>query len=259
MRGMARPSPKNPIRVALAQASPAPGDLDANARAAATTIARAAERGAQLVVFPELFLTGYELAHLAKTKSAWLEESDARLDPIRRACSDTGATAILGAPLRTRAGAQHIAAPIVGPRGDVEISCKEYVHGSEAELFVSGAPIPPFEAHGWRVAVAICFDTAHPRHAERAAQDGADLYVSSALYFKGEERRCDLHLGARAMDNRFFAVLANYAGSSGGYESLGASGAWSPRGDVIARVDGAGEALLVVDLDPALLAQYRSR
>jgi predicted amidohydrolase len=251
--------PSSPLRVALVQSSSVPGDVSANALAAARTIATAAAQGAGLVVFPELFLTGYDLDLLAKTPNAWLEAADdARLDPVRRACRAGGATAVLGAPFRGRAGEHLIAAPIVGPDGGTRLSFKEHIHGSEAEVFRAGEAEAPFEVNGWRVAVGICFDAAHPRHAERAAQGGAAVYAVSALYMHGEERRRDLHLAARAMDNGIFSVLSNYAGRTGVHVSCGMSGAWSPRGDVMAVVEGAGDAMLVVDLDPAQLAHRRA-
>jgi predicted amidohydrolase len=245
------------LRVALAQSSPAPGDIDANVLAAAAIVTRAAECGARLVVFPELFLTGYELAHLQATPNAWLSESDARLDPVRRACASSGVTAIVGAPVLTKDGDRVIAAPIVGPHGDIAISTKEHVHGSESSVFRTGAQCSPFDVDGWRISVGICFDVAHPAHAERAAKSGADLYVASSLYWQGEERRVDLHFGARAMDNRIFTALANYAGTTGGHVSCGGSGAWAPSGDVVVRTNGASEAFVVASLDSAELERYR--
>jgi 5-aminopentanamidase len=251
--------PSSPLRVALVQSSSVPGDVSANGLAAARAISTAAARGAELVVFPELSLTGYDLDLLASTPNAWLEDAnDGRLDSVRRACSGTGTTAVLGAPFRGRTGAHLIAAPIFGPDGGTRLSFKEHIHGSEAAVFRAGEAAAPFEVSGWRVAVGICFDAAHPRHAERAAQGGADVYAVSALYMHGEERRRDLHLAARAMDNRIFSVLSNYAGRTGIHVSCGMSGAWSPTGDVLAVVEGAGDAMLVVDLDPARLAPHRA-
>ncbi len=251
--------PTERLCLALAQAAAVPGDVDANVAAVVAAVSAAAIRGANLVVFPELFLTGYELAHLESTKDAWLEEHDPRLDPVRRACARGGVTAILGAALQTRGGDRHIAAPIVGPSGDIGFSLKEHLHGSETRLFQPGAAIPPFTVHGWRVAIGICFDVAWPEHAANAALDGTDLYVASALYSRGEERRSDLHLGARAMDNRVFSGLANFAGSTGGHVSCGLSGAWGPNGDVLERARGADEALVVVELEPSQLEAYRRR
>ena len=253
--------PTETLRLALAQASPTPGAVAANVGAVAATVLAAAERGAHVVVFPELFLTGYELPYLVATPGAWVTEKDARLDPVRRACADAGVTAVVGAPFRSSSSSAaegRIAELVIGPGGDRGISFKEHLHGSEAATFRSGPPLPPFDVAGWRVAIGICFDVSRPGHAERAARDGADLYVASSLYWRGEERRLDLHLGARAMDNRIFTGLANYAGTTGGHVSCGLSGAWGPGGDVIARAADAEQALIVVELDPEKLRPYRA-
>src|SRR5699024_4979100 len=100
-------------------------------------------------------------------------------------------------------------------------------------------------------------DAANPGHAERAAQRGIDLYLVSALYVRGEERRLDLHLVARAMDNRVLAALANYASTTGRHVSFGLSGVWGPSGEVLERTAAPDETLVVVDLDPSQLARYR--
>src|SRR5277367_3476967 len=97
--------PPAPLRIALAQLVAVPCDVEANVRRGAAAISEAAARGAHLVAFPELFLTGYDLPRLLETPGAWLRESDRRLEPIRRACAESGVTTILGAPLVTSADA----------------------------------------------------------------------------------------------------------------------------------------------------------
>jgi predicted amidohydrolase len=246
------------LRVALAQQIALAGDVDANVTRAASVIADAAASGAHLVAFPELFLTGYELALLARTPHVWIEEEDTRLEPIRRVCAATGVTAILSAPMRTGSGAKVIGAPVIGPSGDVGVSFKQYLHDSETVLFSAGKPIAPFEVNGWRVAIALCFDASKPRHAECAARDGADLYVSCSLYDEAEVRRADLQHGARAMDNRIFSALVNYAGTTGGSRSCGMSGVWGPRGDLVARAIDARATVVVADLDAEALRPFRS-
>jgi predicted amidohydrolase len=246
------------MRIALAQTASVPVDVDANLRAAERTITAAVDRGAELTVFPELSLTGYELDGIAQHPPAWLREGDARLDGVRGVCSATRSAAILGAPWRDGEGKPRLAAIIVDTTGAVHVSGKQYLHGRETDMFVAARPAPPFTVGGWRVAVAICFDVAHPAHAAEAAAQRADLYVGSALYMAGEDRRCDLHFGARAMDHRMFAALANHAGTTGGHVSIGGSGVWGPRGEVVRRIDGNDPALLVVELDRAALDAFRS-
>ena len=245
------------MRIALAQITPVPVDVESNLQAAERTIAAAADRGAELTVFPELSLTGYELRGIAETPAAWLSADDPRLDGVRRICAATRTAAILGAPWHDRERRPRLAAIIVTADGELHASSKQYLHGAESELFVADRPAPPFVVGGWRVAVAVCFDAAHPAHAADAAAARSDLYVGSALYEAGQERRSDLHYGARAMDHRMFAALANYAGASGGYTSCGLSGAWSPTGDVLRRAPGNDQALVIVDLDRGELDRFR--
>jgi predicted amidohydrolase len=259
-RAAARWGTLRAMRLALAQSTPIPVDIVANLETAERTIAVAADRGAELTAFPELSLTGYELRGIAETPAVWLSAGDPRLDGVRRICAATRTAAILGAPWHDRERQPRLAAIIVTADGDVHASGKQYLHGQlESELFVADRPAPPFVVGGWRVAVAVCFDAAHPAHAAEAAAASSDLYVGSALYEAGQERRSDLHFGARAMDHRMFAALANYAGASGGYTSCGGSGVWSPTGDVLRRAPGNDQALLIVDLDRGELDRFRSR
>lgn len=249
--------PKRPLRIAVAQSLSVPGDVAANVRAATRTIAAAHDGGADLVVFPELSLTGYELGSLAISTDPWLTSGDARLVPLRRACAVARVAAVVGAPLFTAENRPRLAALVIDAAGEVGTTCKQHLHGAEGTLFEAAEPAPPFELEGWRVAVAICFDAAHPRHAEAAAAQGADLYLVSAFYGVGDERRADLHLGARAMDHRMFSALANHACTTGGYVSCGGSGVWGPTGDPLCRASSSGETLLLAELDPAGLAQFR--
>ena len=168
-----------------------------------------------------------------------------------------GLTTVVGAAVRRADGTPNIAAPILFADGSLALWPKEHVHKTEIAMFRPGVANEPFTVAGWRVALGVCFDAAHPTHAARAAAAGAHVYVGSALYVRGEERRCDLHYGARAMDNRIFSALANYAGTTGGHVSCGQSGVWRPTGDVLRRAADAEPTLLLLDLDPAELAGWR--
>jgi 5-aminopentanamidase len=244
------------MKLALAQLSPVAADVEANVQTSERMIRLSAERGAALVAFPELWLTGYELDHIAHTEALWFHDGDPRLAGVVRACASTGTAAILGAPWRDREGRPRLAAVVISGDGSVQISCKQYLHGREHDLFTAGRPAPPFQVQGWRVAVAVCFDAAKPDHAAAAATQAADLYLGSALYTVGEERRSDLHFGARAMDHRMFAALVNYAGTTGGMASCGLSGVWRPNGEVLCRAAD-DEQLMIADLDRAELEIHR--
>jgi predicted amidohydrolase len=250
--------PNRPLRIALAQTVAKAGDVDANLADALTLIHRAADDGAALIAYPELSLTGYELGFLAETRAGWFTADDVRLEPVRRTCAERRITAVLGAAVLDDDGTPRLAALVVGPGGGVDVWCKQHLHGAENALFRPRDAGPPFTVEGWQVSLAICFDAAQPAHASDAARRGADLYLTTALYARGEERRADLHFGARAMDHRMFAALANFAGTTGGHASIGGSGVWRPSGDVLRRAPDADPALVFADLDPDELRTFRA-
>ena len=156
---------------------------------------------------------------------------DVRLDPVRDACAQTGAVALVGSAVVVE-GARLVATLRVCPDGSVAVHGKSHLHGGEHDVFRPVPPGEPFELDGWRVAVAICFDLATPSHAAAAAAHDADLYVASVLYDVGDERRLDLHGGARALDHRMVVAAVNTVGVRPGGVTCGASAVWGPDGSV---------------------------
>ncbi|MFF2245633.1 carbon-nitrogen hydrolase family protein [Arthrobacter sp. NPDC058130] len=216
----------------------------------------AESHGARLVIFPELSLTGYRL-DLLEGPQDWVSAADARLDGIREICRRTGITAVVGAAFKEEDGTPRLASLAVHPTGVIEASFKTRLHGTEQDLFVAGRHAAVLEIDGWKVALAICFDAARPGHAEWAAGAGADIYAVSALYTAGEDNRLGLHLGARAMDNRMFSVLANLAGVTPLGPSCGLSGFWGPDGLSFRQSSGTGTEVLTASLQHTVLARFR--
>ncbi len=247
---------KSALTVAAIQYEALDGGVPANVPEHARLIEYAHSRGARLVVFPELSLTGYDL-ELYGAEEAWVTQGDPRLDRIRETARRTGITVIVGAGFREGDRTPRLASLVIRPEGDAAPAFKTHVHGAERELFVPGGGPGLLEIDGWRIALAICFDAAVPSHASAAAEAGADLYAVSAVYVQGEEHRLGLHLGARSMDNRMFSVLANMGGSGAIGESCGLSGAWGPDGRVITQLAVRGSAIATVTLQPEALLPFR--
>ena len=207
------------------------GGSPANTAEHIRLIEDADDRGARLVVFPELSLTGYDLRGLADPQR-WVTAEDARLDGLREICRRTGITAVVGAPFREADGTPRLASLALHPSGGLKTGFKVWPQGQERRLFRAGGQggqAVILDLDGWRIALAICLDAARPVHAGEAAEAGADVYAVSA-HCAGEDQRLALHLGARAMDNRMFSVLANLGGTTGGGPSAGGSGLWGPDG-----------------------------
>jgi predicted amidohydrolase len=83
------------------------------------------------------------------------------------------------------------------------------------------------------------------------------VYAVSALYAQEEGHRLGLHLGARAMDNRMYGVLANLGGSTPLGPSCGLSGFWGPDGLSMQQAGGTGTEVVTAVLRRGALDRYR--
>jgi predicted amidohydrolase len=233
------------ICIAAAQSPSVPGDIAANVRTHLAFIEAAHKAGAQLLMFPELSLTGYELPLLRELS---MTPDDARLAPIRAAAMAAGMTVIAGAPtLDAGAALPCIASFEFRPDGSTTIYRKQYVHSSEQAHAQSG----PLGAHCGTLsqhtyAQAICFDLKHQEHASAAKAAGASLYLASVLVSKNGYADDAGKLQQWAQEFKVGTLLANHATPSGGYDTAGRSAFWAPGGALVAQTEGPGSCLLVV-------------
>lgn len=233
------------LTVAVAQPFYADLDVEVNVDRHARMI-RAAE--AQLIVFPELSLTGYDLT------APSLQADDPRLEPLVSACRAVGGVALVGAPVRESDGTEAIAAVAVSGDGASVAYRKMWLHGDdELARFTPGTAAAVIDVGGWRVGLAVCYDVGVPEHAEATAAVGMDLYAAGSLYRDSPEAvaRRDSEMPTRAVRHGVWGVLAAGAGPTGRFSgSSGGSAIWAPDGRLIARAGpGPGE-VVRADLGP---------
>lgn len=230
-----------PLTLAAAQLASVPGDIEANVTQHLRFAARAAEHGVQLLVFPELSLTGYELATAAR--DAILSE-DARLRPLRDAAAASAMTIIAGVPLKAADGL-YLAALIFRPNGTVMPYAKMHLHDGEDAVFLPGDGHVACTIGDNVMVPAICADIGRPSHPEIAAAMGAGIYAAGVLI---TDRALDAEsamLEDYARRHAMIAVMANHAAPSGGFISAGCSAVWAPGGERIVQAPGAGEWLVI--------------
>ncbi len=250
-----------PLRIALAQINPVVGDIPGNETKIAGQIAAARAAGAQLVVFPELALTGYPPEDLL-LKEHFLADTRAALE--RLAAAVEGIVAIVGYP--ERAVDVHNAAAVLAD-GAVQASYRKlhlpnYGVFDELRYFQPGARGATIAIDGVTVGLTICEDIWQPGPPlSDEALTGARIIVnlSASPYHAGKGSSRARMLAQRARDD---LTIVAFCALVGGQDELvfdGDSVILDHEGAVIARAPQFCETLLVADLDPATAGSARLR
>ncbi len=249
------------MRLALAQVDPVVGDLEGNRDLIVARIEEARAAGADLVLLPELAVTGYPPEDLL-LRSSFVRAARASLDEI--AAQTTGIVALVGAPLFD--GDLYNACAICGD-GEVRgVYHKRFLPNygvfDEDRYFAPGRDIAIVEVAGARVGVTICEDMWQPGPpATDLALAGAELLVniSASPFHVGREREREAMFRQRALDNVCFVAFCNTVGGQDELVFDGHSLVLDDEGEVLARAPGFEECLVVVDLDPSAVVARRLR
>jgi predicted amidohydrolase len=231
------------IVVAAAQIGVRAGDIAANVRRHLDFMDAAHRHGVDVLVFPELSLTGYEPTLAAGLAQA--ADTDC-VAPLRARARAARMTAIVGLPLRSGgAGKPFIAAFILHADGTLAVQTKQHLHTGEAAYFGAGTGGPSLDVRGTPLAVAICADFGQPAHAAAAACAGARIYAASALVGTSGYTVDSALLQGYAQRHCMAVLLANHGGPTGGWTSAGRSAFWDEQGRLVGAVPGSGDALLI--------------
>ncbi|HET8631241.1 MAG TPA: NAD+ synthase [Thermomicrobiales bacterium] len=248
-----------PLRVALAQVNMTVGDLDGNAARIVATIDEARERGAQVVIFPELAVTGYPPEDLL-LKPAFVADNIARLREI--AGHTRGIVAVVGF-VDAAADIYNAAAVLVDGEWAGAYH-KRYLPNygvfDEDRYFMAGDSAPVFCFGDEPVGINVCEDIWYPvGPATLQSLAGARLIlnINASPYSRSKQATRETMLATRAMDNDAFVCYVNLVGGQDELVFDGGSVIFDPAGRVVARAPQFAEHLLLADLD--LASVFRSR
>jgi len=232
-----------PLTIAAAQSISVAGDLAANIVWHQRFMAVAAEQGVELLVFPELSLTGYErglAAELAVSPDAEV------LQPLRDFAREVGVTSVVGMPIRLSDDSSVlIGALVFGADGSLRVYSKQHLHPGEEVAFAPGAGGSMLTIGADTVALAVCADFSHASHAVAAAEQGADLYAAGVLITENGYAPDTALLQGYASTHSMTVLMANHGGATGGWESAGRSAIWASDGSLIVAAHGAGNVMVV--------------
>jgi predicted amidohydrolase len=250
--------PTDTLTLALWQSPYAASTAEALARLD-TNAAEARAQGAELLVCPEMSLTGYQIG--APAVAALAEPADGALAQAVAAIAQRHGLAIVyGYPEHNASGQPYNAVQFMGVDGQrIANYRKTHLFGHIDRAQFSPGPQAPavFEWRGWRLGLLICYDIEFPEPARSLALQGADaILVPTANMIDFDEVQGVL-LPARALENRLYVAYANACGREGDTTYGGLSTVCAPMGAVQAQA-GRDEQLLLTTLSRTTLRSARA-
>ncbi len=248
------------MRLALWQTAGDPSnDPAANLDRLDATAAKAAAGGADLLLAPEMFLTGYNIGREAAQATAEPAEgpSARRAAEIARA---HGIGLCYGYPELGDGGVIYNSCQLLAKDGTALLNFrKTHLFGDlDRAMFAPGegtAEVVRFEGYG--VGMLICYDVEFPEAVRALALAGADLVLVPTANMKPYDAVSLFVVPARAFENEVFVAYANRCGGEGELDYIGLSCVGDPTGGNLV-LAGDGEELIFADLDPARLKQARA-
>ncbi|MBA3620013.1 MAG: amidohydrolase [Acidothermales bacterium] len=254
------------MRITLAQVDSRLGDIDANFELAHDTVASAVEESADLVVFPELFLSGYSVGEVDADLS--IRPDDPRIEKLARRAGGTG---LLVGFMESGPHGPHTYNSTVYYEGDrlVHVHRKLYLPAyapfEERDHFSPGQTLRAFPVRpANRMAVLLCNDAWQPQLAFLATQDGAQVLLvpaasAQSIFPDRYDSREYWHDITRFYGRMFqlFVVFVNRVGSEGSLRFWGGSHIVDPWGNLVGEAAREQEQLLTVDLDMAEIRRRR--
>ena len=246
------------VTVAMVQMAPVLGEMEKNLTRMGEYIERIClEQPIDLIVFPELVVTGYELGPRV-TELAERVPGHA-VHWLAKAAAEFNVHLAFGLVIKERVeSVLYNGVVLLEPEGAlVGDYRKVHLKGEERLAFRPGYRYPVFDLSFGRVGLLIGWDLAFPEAMRSLVLDGAELICVSAAWeaARGEEWRA--YCLSRACENAVYVAAVNRVGEEPSYQFLGESMLVGPRGELYTAIDGKveGDAVAKIDLDEVRAAR----
>jgi predicted amidohydrolase len=234
------------MKLCVVQTRPRKGDIQTNIANHKKLIELALSNRANLVIFPELSITGYE-PELAKDLA--VHPDDHRFDDFQTIADARTVTIGVGAPTRNRDGIC-ISMLIFQPQQRRQTYSKRYIHSDEEPFFVRGQDSAGFIGSQGNIALAICYELSVPEHSENAFKHRAEIYVASVAKSAAGVDNAVQTLCGIARKYSMTVLMSNCVGPSSGFEAAGRSSIWNRQGLLLGQLNDRNEGLLIIDYKP---------
>lgn len=246
------------MKIALIQSSSVLGDIQANIVKIEESMDKTE---AELLIFPEMFLTGYNIGD--KLDYLALDIEGKEIENLIDICKKKDRSIIFGMPRKDEVirGEVYNSSVVIYPDGEVTVYDKWHLVNfgpfDERRYFRQGNRLAGFETDEIKLGLIICYDLFFPELTKRYALLGCDGVVCISAAPSVTISFFETILPARAIENTIFMIYSNVIGNEKNLVFSGGAQVWGPRGDRKVRAADFKESILEFDLDLAEVAIAR--
>lgn len=244
--------PDNTV-VAVAQLDIKLGEMETNLARMLAYAGEAAGNGADLVIFPECSLTGYQFDSREEALACAQAVPGPAVKSIASLCLELNIHVIFGL-LELSGERLFNTAALVGPAGLVYAYHKNHAAFQAVDRFVEKGdkPFELCETPNLRIGLELGYDTFFPEAARVHSLLGADLVVLQTNFATSSlVERAARVTTTRAIENKVYVVWCNRVGQERGYPFRGRSKIMDPMGMALARASDDNEEIIYAELEPA--------
>lgn len=231
------------MRICLAQTKSIKGKLTVNLDHHLEIIENARGLNLDLIIFPELSLTGYEPTMVHKTA---LKMEDPIMNPFQKIANSNAINIAIGVPLKSESGTT-ISAIIFQPHKARLLYSKRLLHDDELPFFIPGQQQPQLTFEDYKIAFGICYETLHREHFEAAFKKHPDCFIASVSKPEKNLNEAFIHFSKMAKAFSTPILMVNSIGPSDNFISKGQSAVWNSKGELLNKLNSYQEGLLVFD------------
>ena len=232
------------MKIATAQIEVKIEDVDKNLTKHLELIDVAIDNKVDLIVFPEMSITGYCREEGEKLA---LDKSSIEIRGLKNKAKENDIIIVAGAPIKIK-NKLYIGSFILKPNGETEIYTKQFLHTGEENFYSSSFKYnPKLKFKDETIIFAICADIDNEQHSINAKKNDCSLYIPSIFFSKEGIENGHKILSNYANNYSFKVLMSNFSGKNWGIESGGKSGFWDNNGNLIAELGMNNEGLLIVE------------
>lgn len=244
------------MKISILQAQSVTGDYDRNLETLANYAMQASHSGADLLITPEMFLSGYvlndQIDQMAKTLP---------LEKVQDIAKQYRIALIVGAPRGTDKGVFNSTYFIDDTGVVLNIYDKTHLFGNVDRMqFIAGEkPVVMTTYRGVNIAMLICYDVEFPETVRAAALKGAHLVAVATAQMKPFSFVNTKLIPTRAWENQVYIAYINQIGREEPFHYVGLSTVISPHYDVLVQASEDKEELFTVDIDPNIVIEAQKQ